>query len=90
MRYAQPSGRPLLDVLSCIHHKTRLAEAGRLLSPNAKCYLKSPHQMTRLFSDLPRAVRSSQELGERIQFTLESLGYRFPEYPVPAGESVNS
>ena len=90
VRYAQPSGRPLLDVLSCIHHKTRLAEAGRLLSPNAKCYLKSPHQMTRLFSDLPRAVRSSQELGERIQFTLESLGYRFPEYPVPAGESVNS
>ena len=89
VRYAQPAGRPLLDVLSCIHHKTRLAEAGRLLSPNAECYLKSPRQMARLFSDLPKAVRNSQELGERIQFTLESLGYRFPEYPVPAGESVN-
>ena len=42
VRFAQPSSRPLFDVLTCFHQHTTLARAGRALTPNAELYLKSP------------------------------------------------
>ena len=88
VRYAQPGGRPLLDVLTSIHHKTTLEKAGRLLNPNAECYLKASQEMEQLFRDLPEALAHTEQLSQRVHFTLEDLGYRFPEYPVPDGGSM--
>ncbi|HEX6464611.1 MAG TPA: DNA polymerase III subunit alpha, partial [Vicinamibacterales bacterium] len=82
--------RPLYDVLTCIRHKTTLAQAGRRLTCNAERYLKAPADMARLFADLPEAIAASGELGERLSYTMADLGYRFPEYPVPAGETMAS
>ena len=90
VRYTQSERRPLLDVLTCIRHKTHLDSAGKLLSRNAECYLKGPKQMDRLFRDLPVALANSVELAQRLDFTLKDLGYRFPEYPVPEGHSMMS
>jgi error-prone DNA polymerase len=90
VRFAEPADRPLYDVLTCIRHKTTLAQAGRRLSCNAERYLKAPAQMAALFADLPEAVRASSELAERLSYTMDGLGYRFPEYPVPPGESMAS
>jgi error-prone DNA polymerase len=41
--------------------------------------------MARRFADLPAAVAATGEIAARCRFTLESLGYRFPAYPVPDG-----
>jgi error-prone DNA polymerase len=90
VRFAEPSDRPLYDVLTCIRQKTTLAHAGRRLSCNAERYLKSPEAMARLFSDLPQAIAASGELADRIAYTMADLGYRFPEYPVPRGETMMS
>ncbi|MGE5835425.1 MAG: DNA polymerase III subunit alpha [Acidobacteriota bacterium] len=90
VRFATPESRPLYDVFTCLRHKTTLAEAGRRLSVNAERYLKPPETMTRLFSDLPQALAGTEALAERLEFTLANLGYRFPEYPVPAGETQGS
>ena len=88
VRYARAGDRPLLDVLTSIRHKTTLEKAGRLLNPNAECHLKSSREMERLFRDLPEALAHTEQLSQRIHFTLEDLGYRFPEYPVPGGGSM--
>ena len=64
-----------------------LRQAGRRLSANAERYLKPPAQMARLFADLPEAVRATRDLADRLQFTMQDLGYRFPRYPVPPGET---
>ena len=90
VRFATPAARPLFDVLTCIHHHTNLAEAGRRLAPNAERYLKSPAQMADLFADMPHAVQRTRDLADRLQFTMADLGYRFPEYPVPPGETQAS
>ncbi len=82
------TGRELLDVLTCIRHKTNLDEAGTLLLQNSERYLKPPAQMEKIFADLPQAVANSAELASRLNFTLKDLGYRFPPYPVPSGESM--
>ncbi|MEQ1731043.1 MAG: DNA polymerase III subunit alpha, partial [Vicinamibacterales bacterium] len=89
-RIATPAERPLFDVLTCIHHHTDLATAGRRLAPNAERYIKSPAQMRALFADHPRALANTLDLADRLQFTMADLGYRFPEYPVPAGETQAS
>jgi error-prone DNA polymerase len=90
VRFAAPESRPLYDVLTCIRHGVPLARAGRRLTVNAERYLKPPDQMARLFSDLPQALAGTEALAERLDFTLANLGYRFPEYPVPAGETQAS
>jgi error-prone DNA polymerase len=88
--YASEERRNLQDVLTCVHHKTTLNEAGRLLNFNSERYLKSSAEMQRLFADLPDAFAHTSELAQRLQFTLENLGYEFPRYPVPAGETEMS
>ncbi len=90
VRFAQPADRPLYDVLTCIRHKTTLARAGRRLTWNAERYLKPPDAMGRLFADLPQAVAGTQALAERLEYTMADLGYRFPDYPVPHGETMAS
>ena len=43
--------------------------------------------MERLFSDLPEAIANTQVLSSRLKFTLKDLGYQFPKYPAPEGQS---
>ncbi|HJR58593.1 MAG TPA: error-prone DNA polymerase [Vicinamibacterales bacterium] len=90
VRFAEPASRPLYDVLTCIRHKTTLERAGRRLSCNAERYLKAPDAMARLFADIPEALSGTRELADRLEYTMADLGYRFPEYPVPRGETMAS
>jgi error-prone DNA polymerase len=90
VRFAEPSDRALYDVLTCIRHKTTLERAGRRLMCNAERYLKSPEAMARLFGDDPRALAETGELAARLTYSMKDLGYRFPEYRVPAGETMGS
>jgi error-prone DNA polymerase len=87
VRFATPEERPLCDVLTTIREHTTLEAAGRRLAGNAERYLKPPAQMVRLFADRPDAVRETLALAERLQFTMDNLGYSFPKYPVPSGET---
>jgi error-prone DNA polymerase len=77
-------------VLTCIHHHTDLARAGKRLAPNAERYLKAPADIVTLFADVPEAFRHTGELADRLQFTMADLGYRFPDYPVPPGDTQSS
>ena len=90
VRYARPQQREVLDLFTSIRNHRTLSTAGRLLSPNSERYVKSPQEMSRLFADLPEAVANTQEVSSRLQFTLEDLGYEFPRYPVPEGETMMS
>jgi error-prone DNA polymerase len=85
--YALPRQREVLDVFTCIRHHRRLETAGRLLSRNSERHWKPPVEMALLFSDIPEAVANTEILSARLQFALSDLGYQFPVYPVPDGES---
>ncbi len=88
--YATPRERELCDVFAAIRNHKTLATAGRLLARNSERHLKSPRQMQQLFADLPEALSNTVELSSRLEFTLEALGYEFPKYPVPEGETMMS
>jgi error-prone DNA polymerase len=88
--YATARERELCDVFTAIRHKRTLATAGRLLARNSERYLKSPIEMQALFADLPEAIANTVELSSRLAFTFKDLGYEFPKYPVPEGETMIS
>jgi error-prone DNA polymerase len=90
VRYAAAYDREILDVLTAIRHHTTLDQAGRLLSINSKRHLRSPRAMRGLFQDVHGATENTIELSSRLNFELSALGYEFPRYPVPDGDSMDS
>jgi error-prone DNA polymerase len=82
--------REVADVFTCLRNHVRLENAGRLLATNSERYLKPAKTMTEVFADLPEAIANTLELSSRLDFTLQDLGYQFPKYPVPAGETMAS
>jgi error-prone DNA polymerase len=90
VRHARPEGRALFDALTCLRHKTSLDRAGRRLAQNAEHHLHAPAEMELRFADHPEWIHASRAIAERCAFTLEDLGYRFPEFPIPRGETQAS
>lgn len=90
VRYATQYEREVLDVFTAIRHKTDLERAGRLLCLNSQRQVKPGRVMRRLFADLPEAIDNTLLLSDRLEFTLEDLGYEFPHYPTDMGEPMAS
>jgi error-prone DNA polymerase len=87
VRYARAELARVYDVLCCARARTTVDQIGRRLLRNGERHLKPPAAMARLLRDHPRALRATLDIAERCTFSLAELGYRFPSYPVPAGES---
>jgi len=86
VRYATEKDREIQDVLTTIHNHTSLDRAGRLLSTNNSRHLRR----MQCFTDIPEAIANTQLISQRLEFTLNNLGYEFPHYPMPAGQSMDS
>ncbi|MCU1320359.1 MAG: polymerase alpha subunit [Acidobacteriaceae bacterium] len=90
VRYSTAYDREVLDVFTAVRHHTDLDHAGRLLALNNRRHLRPGREMTALFRDVPGAVAETFELSARLGFQLDDLGYEFPRYPVPDGETMDS
>lgn len=83
--YDTPQQRPVQDILTCIREGLLIETAGRRLEANAERHLKSSSDMAQLFLDCPAAVSATQDLLDRIAFSLDHLKYEYPDEPVPKG-----
>jgi error-prone DNA polymerase len=90
VNYDRRETRRTADAFTCLRLKRTLDNAGRLLESNAERCVKSPAMMEALFADLPEALANTERLAEQLTYGLQDLGYRFPDFPVPAGESIDS
>lgn len=88
--YAHPQNRDVQDVFTCLRLHTTLDAAGRELAINRERHLKGGAEMDALFADLPEAIANTERLAEQLDFTLENLGYEFPRFPVPEGQSMDT
>jgi error-prone DNA polymerase len=88
--HASAAEREIFDVLTSIRNGVPIESAGRLLANNSERHLKPAAKMARLFADLPEAIANTCELSSRLEFVLTDLGYEFPRYPVPEGETMTS
>ncbi len=88
--YAHKRDRELFDVFTCIKNHCTIENAGRLISENSERYLKPAAQMLYQFDDYQQAVATTAEIASRVKFSMDELGYTFPDYPVPPGETMDS
>ena len=89
VHYARKEAHRLHDVLTCIRRRSTLDDCTEL-KLNAEFYLKSHDEMAALFREYPAAVSAASELAKRCNVALEFSSYRFPEYPLPEGESTRT
>jgi DNA polymerase III subunit alpha len=79
-------------------HEARVCiRSGRLLSDQKRPrdftpeqYLKSDDEMAELFADLPEALENSVEIAKRCNLELTFGKYYLPDFPVPAGATIDS
>jgi error-prone DNA polymerase len=90
VRYATAYDREIQDLFTAIRHHVELDQAGRLLALNSQRHLRPAREMAALFRDIPSAIENTADLSSRLQFELSDLGYEFPHYPVPDGETMDS
>jgi error-prone DNA polymerase len=90
VRYATAYDREILDLFTVIHHHVELDQAGQLLALNSQRHLRPAREMAALFRDVSGAVETTIDLSSRLKFELSDLGYEFPHYPVPDGETMDS
>lgn len=90
VRYATAYDREVQDLFTAIRHHVELDQAGRFLAINSQRHLRSAREMATLFRDIPGAVENTISLSSRLSFELSDLGYEFPRYPVPDGETMDS
>jgi error-prone DNA polymerase len=90
VRYATAYDSEILDLFTAIRNHIELDRAGKLLSMNNQRHLRTAQEMADLFQDVPGAIENTVELSSRLGFELADLGYEFPRYPVPRGDSMDS
>ena len=74
----------------CIHDGRVLDDKRRPRRYSQQQYLRSPEEMIELFADLPEAIENSVEIARRCNLEL-TLGRNYlPDYPVPAGMSIEA
>ncbi len=77
------------EVRVCIAQSYVLDDPKRPRDYSPEQYLKTPEQMAELFADIPEALQNTVEIARRCTLDL-TLGKNFlPDYPVPAGMTIN-
>ena len=74
----------------CIHEGRALNDPRRERRYSDEQYLKDGADMVQLFEDLPEAVANAEEIAKRCNVRLKLGEYSLPDYPVPAGASLES
>jgi DNA polymerase-3 subunit alpha len=74
------------DVMLCIGTGKMVQDETRLRYL-PELYFKSPAEMRQVFRDFPEALSNTLAIGERCHLDLEFGCSKYPEYPVPTGET---
>ncbi|MEP4484130.1 MAG: DNA polymerase III subunit alpha [Halioglobus sp.] len=73
----------------CIRESRTLDDPRRNRAYTEQQYLRSPQEMAELFRDLPEALANTVEIAQRCNVVLELGKPYLPDYPVPAGMTMD-
>jgi DNA polymerase-3 subunit alpha len=78
------------DVLLCIGTQRNLSDTDRLRYASEHFYLKSAEEMHSLFPDDHAALENTLAIAERCNVVIPTGTFHLPEFPVPAGYTLQS
>ena len=90
VRFLQREEFEAHEVRVCINAGRVLDDPSRPRLYSEEQYLKTPTEMTALFSDIPEAIENSLEIARRCNVNIDLGNYYLPDYPVPIGETTES
>ncbi len=84
IHYVQASDASAQDAIVCIQTGKTISETKRLrMIDSPTYYLKSPQEMTNLFSDIPEAVENTVKIAQKVNIEIPLGIVAFPKYEVP-------
>lgn len=90
VHYVNQADAKLQDVLLAIQTNSTLADPDRMRMTDDSYFLRSPLEMSKLFSEVPDAISNTLLIAERCNVDLGFKGYHLPEFPVPEGHTAES
>jgi DNA polymerase-3 subunit alpha len=90
VHYINPEDARLQDILLAIQTQTVLSDPNRMRMSDESYYLRTPQEMSRLFSEVPEALSNTLLIAERCNVDLDRKGYHLPEFPVPEGYTAGT
>lgn len=89
VRFMSPEDFEAHEARVCISGGWTLDDPRRPRDYSAQQYLKSAEQMAELFADVPSALTNSRLIAERCTVEMQLGKYFLPDYPVPAGMTID-
>ncbi len=77
------------EVRVCIQDGRVLTDSRRPKRYTPQQYFRSGEEMAALFQDMPEALENTLEIAKRCNFRLEFDRYFLPDFPIPAGMTVD-
>jgi DNA polymerase-3 subunit alpha len=90
VHYINQDDARLQDILLAIQTQTLLSDPERMRMTDDSYYLRAPEEMSRLFAEVPESLSNTLLIAERCNVDLSFKGYHLPDFPVPAGYTVDS
>lgn len=78
------------DILLAIQTGAILADQNRMHMNGDTYYLRSPQEMTAIFSEVPGSISNTMLIAERCEVHLERDAYHLPNFEVPQGYDAQS
>jgi len=85
VHYIDPADARLQDILLAIQTGSLLTDPNRMRMSDNTYYLRSPEEMSALFTEVPEALSNTLLIAERCNVDLSFKGYHLPEFEVPPG-----
>ena len=89
VRFIESSEFEAHEARVCIYEGRALDDPRRERRYSESQYLKSPEEMTELFSDIPEALENTVEIAKRCNVDLKFGEYFLPDYPIPEGMTID-
>jgi len=85
VHYVNQADARLQDILLAIQTNSTLNDPDRMKMSDDSYYLRSPVEMSKIFSEVPDALSNTLLIAERCNVDLSFKGYHLPEFTVPEG-----
>src|ERR1700758_2318725 len=78
------------EVLLCIQTGKTMGDTNRMKFATDQFYFKSAAEMTKVFGEIPEALRRTVDIAARCNVKIDRIKNPFPEFKVPGGHTPGS
>lgn len=88
IHYAKKEDAKYQDVLMCIQMQKTVEDDDRMRFETDEFYIKSPEEMSALFSYVPSAIQNTEKIAKRCTMDFDFETRHLPSYAVPDGKTA--